>query len=236
MAVVKKVLYFLSIFLLLLVITAIGVTICWKLSVQQGLIRYKVSVEIQTASGTITASTVRAASMYYEPSILPEQGGYFYNIRSGEAIMVDLAGNILFVLMGGAHEASIAYNSFSIENGRKKVELQEKNYPKLVHFSDLKDPNSVELVSDRCPLLTEEVSRVNHCFEKARFEALYGAGSYLKSIVFEKTEEAVPAFVIIEALPWLNQIKGYINGKSIGGGAALSSRLDKGDFLRSPAR
>src|SRR5689334_19573264 len=66
------------------------------------LIRYRVTVTVETPEGIKTGSAVREASMYHETSILPDQGGTFYNIAKGQAVAVDLGKRgVLFVLLGG---------------------------------------------------------------------------------------------------------------------------------------
>src|SRR6218665_2890440 len=69
-------------------------------------IRYKMTVTVETPEGIKTGSAVREAGRYTEPSILPDQGGVFYRVIGGEAVVVDLAERgVLFALIDDSREA-----------------------------------------------------------------------------------------------------------------------------------
>lgn len=143
-------------------------------------LRYKVTVVVETPEGEKIGSAVREAGKYTEPRILPEQGGVFYNVTRGEAVVVDLEERgVLFALLGGQGEAE---NVFKLLSGQSdnKVVLSPEQYPQFVRFRDLKDPKTVEAV------------KLGELSEVVR----------IKEIVFVTTNDPV-TWAIARWLPWL---------------------------------
>lgn len=192
-------------------------------------VRYKVTVTVETPEGIKTGSAVREAVTYSERSILPEQGGRFYNIAEGEAVVVDLGqrGRV-FALMGGQGEAEDIFKMFFKKEENAKIILASDKYPRFTMFKDLNSPITVEEVCEKSAC--EKIQKVfHHSHETIDFDQL---GIKIKEVSLEITQSPV-TWEIDRQLPWLKEIKGrYLNGKSSGGGPALSSLLDSGYFQR----
>jgi hypothetical protein len=161
-------------------------------------IRYKMTVTVETPEGIKTGSAVREASRYTEPSILPDQGGTFYNITKGEAVVVDLGHRgVLFVLLGGGAEAKNVFKSLAQDNDSRVVELLPAQYPKIVNFKDRNDPKTIELVLETEPCADPKtgIPHSTSCVKNDRFGEIYGEGVRLKSVNVERTEEQVTRHV-----------------------------------------
>lgn len=190
-------------------------------------IRYKMTVTVETPEGVKTGYAVREASRYTEPSILPDQGGTFYNITKGEAVVVDLGQRgVLFVLMGRQSEARAIFKARS-EEKTEVTDLIASRYPMLVFFKNLHDPKTVYEVS-----ADTNLARGRYRTKLISLKEAFGEGVSIYSISIENNVDAQPDNKIIQYLPWLADIKGYIDGSFAGGGPELSNILDKGDFIK----
>ena len=176
-------------------------------------IRYKMTVTVETPEGIKTGSAVREASRYTEPSILPDQGGTFYNITKGEAVVVDLGQRgVLFVLMDGEREGRGVIKALTASPAIDFSEMKPKFYPRFVYLRNARDARSVEGVP------------------QGNLDVIYGQGVALKQINIEKTNDDI-SFSINKYLPWIDTTFGYISGNRING-PTLFETLDSGDFLR----
>lgn len=150
--------------------------------------KYKAVVTVSTPEGDKTGASVREASMYTERSILPDQGVGRYNIVKGEAVVVDLgARGVLFFLLG-EREAFIAFNDTSADSGKPRTDGVFNRYRdlKIASFKDRADPQT-KFSADWSDL-----------------EKDFGAGVFLKSVVFERTREPATLGVVNQWLPWIS--------------------------------
>lgn len=189
-----------SAFIVLLAVAFCGmlaVGACAGIISSDETIRYKITVTIATPEGDKVGSAVREASKHTEKSILPEQGGTFYGINKGEAVVIDLGSHgLIFGLMTDeSNEPRHIFRTLA-ENNISSFDLPPDAFQKFVRFADLHDPNSVELF----PL---------------------GDGTYLKSEHVEITKDPV-TWRIDDYLPWLGNVKMVgLNGKRTARGAPL---------------
>ncbi|RXR28273.1 hypothetical protein [Sphingobium fluviale] len=155
-------------------------------------IRYKMTVTVETPEGIKTGSAVREAIRYTEPSILPDQGGTFYNITKGEAVVVDLGHRgVLFVLIGGEWEARIVFKALETSN---KVNMQDLDplikkwgAPRFVYFKDMNDPKTVASAS------------------YLNLQRDFGYGVSLKQIEVETVNTPASFGNVERLLPWLSE-------------------------------
>ncbi len=185
------------------------------------------TVTVETPEGIKTGSAVREASRYTEPSILPDQGGTFYNITKGEAVVVDLGHRgVLFGLIGRQAEAKSIFRA-KIGEKNEVITLSYDQYPMLVYFKDPLDPKTVVELS-----VDNRITKGRYGTDVTHFTNAFGDGVFLKSITLEQYTNDVANIGITRYLPWLIEIKDYIDGKFAGGGPELSNILDKGDFIK----
>lgn len=172
------------------------------------------TVTVETPEGIKTGYAVREASLYTEPSILPDQGGAFYNITKGEAVVVDLGQRgVLFVLLGGDREARAIFKSFAQDKASQATELVPAQYPKIVNFKDRNDPASIEQVIEKKPC-TDPKTGIPHsavCIARDRTQEIYGAGVNLRSIELEQTDQPIILGEIKQYLKWFRE-PGYSLG------------------------
>lgn len=129
--------------------------------------RFKMTVELQTAEGLKSGSSVMEYYVHKEPALLPEEGsGFSAGISHGEAVVVDAQSGPIFALLtvrNGSSDIDVlgafapelwdqpweekmaAVRRLSSENGIK-VELPRADWPMMVRFADINDPKSVERV------------------------------------------------------------------------------------------
>ncbi len=182
---------------------AIGAAACTPAKAMMGfkneLVRYRVTVEIETPEGIKIGSAVREVGAYTEPSILPDQGGTSYNITKGEAVVIDLGQRgVVFALLGDQHEARVVSRALRLE-GKLAIDMPSQRF---VRFRDLNDPKTVEAV------------------KSDDFAAVYGAGVLLKSVRAEYTEQEPTIGTVINYLPWLAGRKGKRG--TLGGGDSIT--------------
>ena len=161
----------------------------------------KISIEVETPKGVVSASSVTRVVKAEKGGVLapPEARGVSSKL-TGEAVVANLGnGKYLFVLLGNGN--SIAQKVFSKEAGTKTQpfikwpqwakniasasgarEISGPNRPLFVTFTDINDPKTVKRVSPY------------------NLEASFGAGYSLKSITLEITDEPVTQGVVEDVL------------------------------------
>lgn len=167
-------------------------------------LRYRITVTVETPEGLKTGSAVREAGQYWEKKILPEQGGTFYNVTKGEAVVIDLGKKgFLFGLIEGQDEAKLIFDSFP-SSAQKGIALRPEQYPRFVRFQDLKEPKTVENARDiiKCPSSSKVCEgRIGYVALQSMKDKL-GDGVQLKTVTIEMTSEPITTG-IITLLPWL---------------------------------
>ncbi|MCA0432573.1 MAG: hypothetical protein LCH46_04855 [Proteobacteria bacterium] len=177
--------------------------------------RQKLTVQVWTPDGLKTGSAVVQISAAIGDLFLGVGGGNSLRIK-GDATVVDLGnGKYLFALVetdGKGRADYLAVRTFSkqvlghypgpdtewnafysaLEKLRATQSVPHKNYPLLVTFSNLADPQSVM-----------EVKPENAA------ETL-GPGFLLSSILLEITEEELTTGQVDRIIPWLDQLVGTI--------------------------
>ncbi|MCG8046595.1 MAG: hypothetical protein N0E48_13300 [Candidatus Thiodiazotropha endolucinida] len=174
---------------------------------------YKMTVTVETPEGLKTGSAVRAMSNAVPRIDLPDVGNPAD--VSGEAVVVDLGERgVLFALIPHQSDHEF-YNAFptrgpstlagikhyaSLPVGTKGTIDPERfpGYPRLVTFTDLKNPKSVKLVYER-KLYAGNAGRDKTKIDN--FEELFGSGVKLKDITLEITDEPVTRGVVENYLP-----------------------------------
>ena len=186
-------------------------------------IRYKMTVEVETPEGIKAGAAVREISMRSRPMLMGESNDTRVDLEKGEAVVVDLGPRgVLFSTLGAAGEAAWTFmNAFpspcaegkvsrcSIKYYRSlgvgtKAELAVRYYPFFVTFGDLKDHKSAKrlLEMKSCPDPETGIPDNSRCVEKDHFEALFGQGVRLKSVMVEVTQEPISSLVD-KWIPWL---------------------------------
>ena len=187
-------------------------------------IRYRITVTVETPEGIKTGSAVREAGRYTEPSILPDQGGTFYNVTRGEAVVVDLGQRgVLFALLGGEDEAKEIFNLFADAQKSSHADwLPDKHRPlRLFYFKDLNDPMTVSPARDvvKCFPHVEGCANGMRELPLLTMEKAFGPGVALKSFEVARTKQSFNDGVQ-NFLPWLRKIGGkYIHGQNSSRGA-----------------
>ncbi len=160
----------------------------------------KVTIIVQTPTGTVKGSSVTWTEFSKRPEILPDIGSYKTDFR-GEATVVELGDGIyLFALLDGLGTNmwravfSKTNSGFSYNNrvtlGRKiagwrgQEVVPSRYYPTLVTFNDIKDPTSVQAVKPN------------------DLAATFGEGYSLRSITLEITDEPVTEGDVEMVLGW----------------------------------
>lgn len=179
-------------------------------------IRYKVTVTVETPEGIKTGSAVREASRYTEPSILPDQGGSFYRVTSGEAVIIDLgAHGVLFSLLGAEDEAKLVFKLL-LNKPAGAVDLVSNNAPLwLFYFKDMRDPLSIKPARDivKCSPDITECAKGQATRPLMTLHDAFGSGVVLKSFEIERTS-LLARKEIGNWLPWVDKLNGgYISGK-----------------------
>ncbi len=194
--------------------------------------RQKITVEVDTPQGPVTASSVAEVAWWGVPKILPEATPRDWSVKA-EAIVVPLPdGRYLFALVKTAEVIARAvlfeppyggdpYLKPASQMKHFKGEVHEiplKNYPRLVTFDDISDPATVKLV------------------DPENLAAIFGPGVSLKRITLEITDEPVTKGEVEKALGWLEGIGGrMLDGQGISTIAAesrLANDLSRWDFRR----
>lgn len=174
--------------------------------------RFRMIVEVETPDGLRAGSSVYEVTAGNRTALLPDMADRHKNLR-GEAVTVDLpGGRMLFALLETPNwqrddltEMSMdaldpAYNNDWVQSaerisdsgrGISPAEVEPENYPYLVTFRNLNDPQSVE--------------RIN----PANLAERFGDGVRLNRIWVELTEDAVTT-EIDRKLNWLSTHQGTL--------------------------
>jgi hypothetical protein len=217
--------------LLLLALLLLALTGCERYSWHQ-----KIIVTVETPAGEVSGTSVSAVS--WRKHWIPTDGmGWDYDL-TGEAVVVEVTpGRYVFALLKGAGTteymgsvavASIAARESRVIDGALFDEVRDKRdraagvitvpayqYPMLVTFADITDPESVMLV------------------DPTDLAASFGPGVRLKSVTLEVTDELVTEGVVERLLGWLGQYpeaRLYSNVSPTDFSA--ESQLDQGMFIR----
>lgn len=194
--------------------------------------RFKLTVEVETPEGLKSGFSVIEVWAAYE---MPGSQRRLWGVK-GEAVAVDLpGGQVLFALLKthAIHEDMAGLSMTTLDprfrndvvesaeriakrDGiRSPTEVAPKNYPLLVRFINIADPESVELV------------------DPGALNAAFGAGVRLKRITVQATNDAVS-----EEIGRRLEAMGVKAGHGLGGrvGVApkptLAEQLGYGDFWR----
>lgn len=197
------------------------------------VVRYRVTVEIETPEGIKTGSAVREVGAYTEPSILPDQGGTSYNITKGEAVVIDLGQRgVVFALLGDEQEARLVSRALRLE-GKLSFQLKPSEYPQFVYFKDMTDPKTVAplLQFDMCPD-ERGIPRNLRCIKNDMFAQTFGDGVNLVSVGIESTPDTVSLGAVEAFLTWLPNVgMGNLAGGKFSG-PTLSESLSAWDFRK----
>jgi hypothetical protein len=166
--------------------------------------RYKVTVKVDTPRGPRTGSSIIEIGGRLEPKLLPDMAGASLKVR-GEAAIIELPnGRLLFALLGATstgasplllqrrlltpQEQSLPYAEFGrvLAHAHRSTSLDPKDYPLLVTFSDLRRPETIQVVTP------DGVSVVS-------------PGARIVAVTIATTEELVPRHTVTSKLPWLKQ-------------------------------
>jgi len=212
--------------ILILIALIAGIVVWFRWEYPAGILRYRMTVEVQVGDELRTGSGVIEARYHHNPGWLP---GHPVGSRArGEAVTIDLgARGVLFLLLTDSGSGSDAQNIpkriFNIETWKAsvirdlsdfeaKAEIPFEDLPMLVQFRNITDPKTVELV------------------EPDDLAASFGPGVRLKRVIIETTKDPVTTG-IEKRLRWLGRLKGgYLDGAFAGGGPALSNILHGGNF------
>lgn len=177
--------------------------------------RYATIVSITTPEGLVMGDAVREITVRHSPSILPEAPPDHADYK-GQAVFIDLGqqGN-LFALMsdgrrGPDYAYSVVYDAFKAGSSvseidrlgskamkGKQVFLTPDMYPTFVHFKDLNDPSTIEIVYSLEP-------DQRGYKEIDNFQKIFGQGVYIHDIKLRITDEPV-SWKLGRILEWLPQ-------------------------------
>lgn len=207
------------------VLLVAGMAAATEMTTTTGTFRYKMTVEVETPEGLKTGSAVREVKIVIAH---PEIQG-LNDTRAfvkGEAVVVDLGKRgLLFAILGtddyrtvfdafpdappGLTEEGIKYYQ-KLAKDRATGTLTIDTYPRLIHFHDINNPKTVELVYETEDYETPRsggVGFVQHKrITKDFFKNFYGDNVKLKNIKVQMTEEPI-VWNIEKKLVWLNDIE-----------------------------
>ncbi|MDP3197303.1 hypothetical protein [Tabrizicola sp.] len=221
-----------------LVVAAVVAALTWVV-VSQGRYSWhqKLTITVETPAGELSASAVSAVS-WRKHWIRWDGMGWSWDL-TGEAVVIEvMPGRYLFALLKGAgtteYMGSVAAASIAGREGRVLdqalfsevhyrsnrargvIMVPEYQYPMLVTFDDITNPETVQEVNP------EDLA------------AVFGEGVRLKAVTLEITEEAVTEGRVEGVLGWMCSYKSpyrRLSGKS--GAIAdneLSNNLGPGSF------
>ncbi len=171
--------------------------------------RYRVTVAVETPEGIKTGSAVREVTIAHVPT---GKSSFAPPIDvKGEAVTVDLgARGVLFSLLltdddyivlhafpspdgsGGHYSAKSVRYYNSLKN--VKAALKPEHYPMFVHFRDIHDPKTVEIVYGT-ETFDARNERGDYTGPQTRvtdnFEKIFGAGVKIKEVTVEMTDDDV---------------------------------------------
>jgi len=170
--------------------------------------RFRMSVEVDTPSGSRTGTSVYEVRAFYRLGINPAGKNHIRDVR-GEALMVDLPiGATLFALLKtGNVRADLAgmsmlaldpaFQGDIVESARRiarrknvleSAEIAPAEYPIMAVFGDTADPSSIRRVLP------------------VDFSATFGPGHAVKSVAIYLTRDRVTKGIGAR-LPWLNNFQ-----------------------------
>ena len=226
-------------FLISIALAAAVIIAAWKVNFPKYEWYYKITVEIETPEGIKSGSAVRRVTAWRD--ICPNSGGSCGGAGSiGEAVVVDLGKRGVVFGTTSIDDFELVFRAFPYHKGGttiegmkyystlrdKKTNMLEKGYsPRFVHFKDINDPLSVELVK-------------GYVFDKQtqteipvdNLEEIFGPDVTLKAVVVELVEKQTLTRKIDEYLPWLKNIKANIDGSHGTFSNELSNMLEIGHF------
>jgi len=190
--------------------------------------RQKLTLTVETPTGTVSGGSVVAVNAGTTPKWLPGEGaGGMGSETIGEASFVEIApGKYLFALLGNELDRTLTIflpeiadtkeKAAHLETLRETRDVPREKYPLLVTFLDAADPRTVQKV------------------DPDNLAASFGAGVALKRVTLEITDETVTDGGIARILGWwcnLRKARARLNGKT---GAItdndLSNILGTGSF------
>jgi hypothetical protein len=214
----------------------------------KSIINYRITVTMQTPTGDVSGSTVRAVKLPTRGLLidLPEANPKIKSL--GEAVIIDLSekGKV-FALIDDAskYELMYTFNFRSSKNDNmykeriafynnypkeEKKDLPLHNWPKMVWFEDINDPKSVKLVhtTKENPENNREWIQVDNAAD------LFGEGYAVKSMTVEITDKPVTFGHVKKILPWILKYKGQrMDGSRFGTSDTtypLANSLSAGSF------
>lgn len=172
----------------------------------------KLTVSVMTPDGLKSGSAVVSVNVYDTPSWwgLGDFRGAGASSLSGEAVTVDLGnGRYLFALLSNySHEttretfiskeeqprtkAQVIAVYDRLEKMRSSRELARENYPLLVTFDDIQDPETVRRV------------------DPSNLSDSFGPGYRLNAITMSITDEPVTEGRVASVLGWLDNVQGRL--------------------------
>ena len=174
----------------------------WRITYPGYEWRQKITVEVDTPDGPVSASSVAEVAWWATPKILPEASPRDWSVRA-EAVVLRLPdGQYLFALVGSAHLVARAVlfdplpkqgDPYLVPASRMRRfngethDVPPKHYPLLVTFTDIADPTTVRRV------------------DPGDLAATFGPGVALKRITLEITDEAVTEGEVEAVLGWLGE-------------------------------
>lgn len=165
------------------------------------VVRYRITIKVDTPEGTAIGTAVRQGSTYHEESIFPGQGGVFYSDPIGQAAVIDLGKRgVVFALLGHQRETEMVLNLLQHSQSPEKISIPISQV-KFVQFQNLNDPQSAREICD-----------VGTCAEERRHSApnakissfgeAFGPGVSVTSVTIEQTTADITDD-IAHWLPWL---------------------------------
>lgn len=177
----------------------------------------KLSVQIQTPAGPVSASSVQAMEALFFPDGLALSGNEVDYDLTGEAVVADLGqGRYLFVLMGPDYLARRSFGDLRVKSDDlgdffRKIERQagkvlrdvpHKYWPQMVTFDDIADPATVREV------------------DPDDLAASFGGGYALQGLSVAITDEPVTEGRVEEVLGWLARYRE--NGWRLNGASCIA--------------
>jgi hypothetical protein len=169
--------------------------------------RYRYTIDIETPEGIKSGITVR--EVFFPPADKNIYVGSNKGVARGEAVYIDLGQRgVVFAIMQDTANARNRFKSlvqtvfptvpkvYDQERYQEvlkhyhnlrgvKGDVPPRNYPMFVHFKDLNDPQSIELVYERKRGSRRDMEQV----DADRFEEVFGEGVRIKNITMEMTDE-----------------------------------------------
>jgi hypothetical protein len=218
-----------------------------------GTWHYKTTVTVETPEGLKSGSAVREVTVQILHKGWNHETPLTKRSFRGEAVVVDLGkrGELFALLKGYADGDDDGYytvfNAFPGPPGftaagieyyshlkNTKATLLPTNYPMLVTFGDLKDPNTIKTVLEMKSDPTKKRWPIALVITADHFEELFGKGVRLKEITLEMTDAPVTQ-AVDQYLPWLASL----NGGYLGGGFSARSAplgLDGANFSQRDSK